>query len=403
MNVIDYFSAVLKTNKDFDKTLINQYIGYFLDQTKFADLDLSNYLQKPQYMFDLHLEELIEQGVDASDYLHSNLYGFDDLECQVTYDAQGNCIETSVITDSGEKPRWIFSLDGFRIEAINDRSNKLFFKGKVICINNDDKYGIVDKFGKIVVPPIYDFICTPPLGDYLVACQGNKCGIIDLEGNIKIPFEYDNIISERDKEMALSYVQTHGFIDGYWVTMKDNLYGVIDKNLHTTYECVYQNIYSLETDYFDYRYDSYFLLQNDKGNFALYHPKSDTQTEYIWGEVYFGSFSFFIPFRKEKYCGFYDLKKQKEILLDFIFDLDAFLVNDKRYIQIKDKTIGKYAIFDLDFNQLTDFMFELPIGFNQRNLAVLLDVRNCQASSEISIDDFFRLYGLKRAKSRRKS
>ena len=139
MNIVDFFSAVLKTNTNFDKPLINEYIAYFLDQTKYADSDLSNYLKNPCYMFEQHMEDLVATEADDSEYRYSNLYGFDDLDCKVLYDDLGKCTETSVFTNSDEKPRLIFRLEGLKLESILDRENKLFYRGKALCISNDGK------------------------------------------------------------------------------------------------------------------------------------------------------------------------------------------------------------------------------------------------------------------------
>lgn len=351
-------------------------------------------------MFDEHIEYLIKAGIDDTSYQYTETYGFQELSIDTEYDDKTHdIIATSVLAVISENnERLIFRVENLNIQPIEDRLNRIFYHGKAICIDNDNKYGIIDKFGNIVVKPYYDFIETPALGNYLVAHLDGKTGVIDFNGNVKMPFVYDSIMSEMQEDLSYSFVQEYGFILGYFTICFNGKYGVIDENLETIFECEYKNIHSLESNRYNQKYNSYFILENHQSKYSLYHIQSDNQTQFVWDKVYTSRFSFYIPFRKKNRFGFYDLRNQKEILLNFSFDLDAFLVSEKKYIQIKDKQIGKYAVFDTQFNQLTDFIFIIPVNLDFREQVILPISFSLHDSTRISTTDFFRIYGLEEKK-----
>lgn len=77
-----------------------------------------------------------------------------------------------------------------------------------------EKYGLINKIGKIVVPFEYDEIQQYPNDGLRVVSKDNKEGVIDLKGNIVIPIEYDNLEFSYASDLFLAKKnEKYGFID----------------------------------------------------------------------------------------------------------------------------------------------------------------------------------------------
>lgn len=81
-------------------------------------------------------------------------------------------------------------------------------------VGNSDSYGIIDLFGNVIVPLIYENLCAS--GEGLIAAQKDGFfGYIDYNGNMMIPFQFDHVSA---------------FSDGVAVVTKSEQNGVIDRN-----------------------------------------------------------------------------------------------------------------------------------------------------------------------------
>lgn len=137
--------------------------------------------------------------------------------------------------------------------------------GYGIINNASGKYGIVDKYGKLLVPYEYEGIHTieeDRFSGILAAKKNGKWGMIDISGNVIAPFEYEEIgystegmiyarklISpddykegylNRSGEIAVpfKYDATFGFSEGLAVVVDDILWIPEDngKRKHLSYE-----------------------------------------------------------------------------------------------------------------------------------------------------------------------
>ncbi|MCZ2393072.1 MAG: hypothetical protein LC105_04335 [Chitinophagales bacterium] len=171
MNTVDFFSAVLKTNPAFDKALINQYIAYFLEKTYRSNIPLKRLFERDDNTFTDFMEDLLEYAdIDNAAYKYSSRYGKYNLEQVTEYDDKTKKIIATYILAVDEyygDRMLVFRAKGVRLEYLI-KEDELFYKGVSICIDNESKYGLINKFGEIVLAPQYDFINTPPLGNYLV-------------------------------------------------------------------------------------------------------------------------------------------------------------------------------------------------------------------------------------------
>lgn len=97
-------------------------------------------------------------------------------------------------------------------------NNKTILKSNLVVKRaTDNKYGVIDIDGKIVIDPKYDNIVYMEYsGDYLVT-SNNKVGILGPKGNTKVQLIYDEL-------------QMMDMDAGLYIAKRDNKYGVIDGN-----------------------------------------------------------------------------------------------------------------------------------------------------------------------------
>lgn len=155
-------------------------------------------------------------------YLGEGLYAFNrdyDRGNSTVIDAKGN-----VVIPKGSYDFW----------------GTNFINGNIIfCTNTNDDfyYGVMDKTGKILIEPIYDYI-VPESEGYMAAVKNDKTGLIDLNGNIIIPFKYDYNYIDSDDDPLPIHVKNgvvNMELNGKW--------GVIDLNGNTVMEFKYPYLY----------------------------------------------------------------------------------------------------------------------------------------------------------------
>ncbi len=177
---------------------------------------------------------------EYNDYLGNNVSQFNEGLCpvyrynpetsEIKYgfiDTTGKLVIDTIYSDYGMIGNPYIFIDGVSRVFIEDET-EFYIKyidktGKFVAnpkenkkyINidyKDDKYGIEDKMGNIIIPYIYDIIYESDI-DILVAAKDNKCGAIDKNGKEIIPFIYDNISN---------------YSEGVILVRKDNKVGIIN-------------------------------------------------------------------------------------------------------------------------------------------------------------------------------
>lgn len=87
-----------------------------------------------------------------------------------------------------------------------------FNEGLAMFANQDDKYGFVDKTGKIVINPQFDEAYSFCEG-FAAVMQDEKWGFIDKAGKIVINLQFDEVRSFSEGKAAFSDGKKWGFID----------------------------------------------------------------------------------------------------------------------------------------------------------------------------------------------
>lgn len=100
-------------------------------------------------------------------------------------------------------------------------------------VNKDNKIGIIDSNGKLLLNPIFDSIELIDEIYYLVEYEKEK-GLYDSLGNLLIPINYDTIDKFKEDSFRVS---------------KDGDYGLVDKNGKEIFPLVYDYFSELENDF----------------------------------------------------------------------------------------------------------------------------------------------------------
>ena len=94
----------------------------------------------------------------------------------------------------------VTSLDSKIVEVypfIYENDSNIFdsnYINYLVAKNDENKIGLIDYNGKVILDFEYDSIKNYINKDEYVACKDNKCGLIDSKGKEILKFEYDNII-----------------------------------------------------------------------------------------------------------------------------------------------------------------------------------------------------------------
>ena len=273
----------------------------------------------------------------------------------------------------------------------NDRLEKIIFKGDNIkTISNlyvgeashNRKYGAVDKNGNIVIPFKYDDLlggnddCDEYIPDNLIeATYNGKSGYIDIEGNIKIPF---------------TYYLCGRFENGYaWVSNENEKCGLIDKYGNIVEPLIHDNIIRLKNgksvyiddgllqkkyyiqdkpkDYvkqdrchksFGFNWmdkTDYVFVTTDSGKKGITHLNGDIIIPTIYNELSycFNDSSNKMIAKKDDRYGVIDINNN--VLLSFVYDDIRFLENikkdGKQYVFYKVWKDGKCGVVDNNFHE----------------------------------------------------
>ena len=192
---------------------------------------------------------------------------------------------------------------------VNTKADKLYS----IIVN--EKWGFIDKTGKVIVEPRYDFIEEFKDG-YAAVFVGDKMGFIDLTGNLVIEPQFEALV--------------FGFDDGYAIVEKDNVIFLIDTTgeiMHSTIEKPEDFLTDEENSYFEEKWG--FLENSEIHDIGTFND---------------GLASYQDEDRKYGY-----IKKNGEIIVDPIYDKAASFSEGLAVVTKDDKagfidTTGKIVI-----------------------------------------------------------
>jgi len=142
------------------------------------------------------------------------------------------------------------------------------YEKKILKFKQNDKYGLIDYSGNVIVEAIYEEITGLPYkSGELKIKKESKYGVISVEGKELIKAEYDYI--EGDK-----YYSEENKSAGYVIGIKNEYgykYGYLDKNKKQVLDIKYNNIERV----FDIKSDDVYLLAFDNGKGAIIKNKKE--------------------------------------------------------------------------------------------------------------------------------
>ena len=205
-----------------------------------------------------------------------------------------------------------------------DEKGKVDFKTKHIPIKKNSKIGLIDTLGKVMVPFLFDYIST--FNDGLGGAMRNGYwGVIDLKGNIIIPFKYtglylsdiirvkrndEYIVFNREGKPLPSFSSAaSNFSDGLAYAIKNNKRGFIDKTGKTVIPFEYDGVYSFSDNlaWVNKNGQNSFIDKTGKEVIPLQKEDKDSFSDGL-ARV----------FRDNKYCSFID--KTGKIALNLPYD-----------------------------------------------------------------------------------
>ncbi|MBL0882559.1 MAG: WG repeat-containing protein [Chitinophagaceae bacterium] len=160
-----------------------------------------------------------------------------------------------------------------------------------------EKRGLINRYGKIIIPPAYDRIYTTSCSKYLVLNK-DKYGVLDINGKELLPTKYDKIIFGGDTSVCLvkenskwgvfsangkellkkRYDSIGNFNENLAVIVSNNKYGYIDKTGKEVVPPRFEYALSFGLD------EVAFVIQNnlwgliDKKGKVIREPKYDVRT-----------------------------------------------------------------------------------------------------------------------------
>ena len=132
-----------------------------------------------------------------------------------------------------EKNQEIFT-DFQNVVAVQnyDENNNLWFEENVLKAQKDGKYGLINLDGQEILPFEYDSITTlKGIKNSMLIKKDNKTGLVNSDGTIIVPVEYDSVT-------AIS----KDYKNGYVVKNAENKFGVIKSDGQVALECKYDDI-----------------------------------------------------------------------------------------------------------------------------------------------------------------
>lgn len=152
-------------------------------------------------------------------------YGFinekGDIIIEPQFDNAFFCFKDSVcFAQIGEK-RGLINTEG---QFTTELSNEIgwvygFHKNKSICIGTNDKYGIIDKNGTIILPIIYNNIIRHDSIGFIVEDSNGNRGYVKNNGDFIVPCIFDDVNGYEDNLMVVATSRKCGYVDtmGHWV------------------------------------------------------------------------------------------------------------------------------------------------------------------------------------------
>ena len=234
--------------------------------------------------------------------------------------------------------------DEIELIKLNNLTSTLSYEINALKYKKNGLYGLIDYKGNKITENIYESIenINPTEGKFIVK-QNKKAGIIDFNGNILVPIQYDFIISDeyftdKDEYNKSGFITLNVANDGY-------KYGYINYKGKKVLENKYNEINRIPN-----QEDEILLIVSENGQKALYNS-SKKILEHEYASISYEEDSNLLIVQKNKKYG--------------VFSLDGKKIIDINYDDIESKGIYLYAKMQSQ-NKVFDVQGkEIDMNFNK--------------------------------------
>jgi len=232
------------------------------------------------------------------------------------------------------------------------------YKEGYITINNENKYGVIDFTGKVILDNKYEDVTVCGDKKYVVKDSG-VYKIISLDGETLIDTGFDevksingdNIIikkgsnygvitSSKEVKISTQYEELKYIYSNYYIAKKDGKYGIVDINNEEKLPFEYSSIaYNKDSDYIEAEKEEQTdtLIYNSNFEYKLSGIVSDVNSEKGYFRIRIGEDYKYFNFKFEE-------KKASELL-----------ISNNLFLSKKD---GKYGYVDKYGNVVVDYIYD---------------------------------------------
>ena len=274
-----------------------------------------------------------------------------------------------------------------------------------ICAENG-KYGLL-KNGKIVISNEYQSLMYSESNNTLIAKKGKKYGVLSLDGDIIVPFSY-NQISVNGKYIYAVDNNENTVVystDGKQTDMNENIqilnventnYQIrIETSNEKTIYSVYENDKKLtgtDYSYIQYLFNNYFIASNGNGKLGIIDTTNNKKLEFDYSSIQIIDDTNLIKAIKGDTTEIYSNKIEKICEMDnaTIENKESYIKvfndNDIKYVSLEGKLVentdifkentifakklnGKWGFVNVQGNVIVDYIYDMVTDVNKYGYA----------------------------------
>lgn len=174
---------------------------------------------------------------------------------------------------------------------INDFNKIMQISNSGIVFEKDNKYGVVNFEGEIIIKPIYDYLEEINTNVYK-AKLNEKNGIIDLDESQKLPYEYTNIYFDKNVQVYIAENEdfTSSIINSNFEIKITGIISEINKEkkyikVKVNDDYKYYNFNLEEKNVYDILKDNTLYMSKNNGKYGFIDKKGNVVVDYIYDDA----------------------------------------------------------------------------------------------------------------------
>jgi hypothetical protein len=260
-----------------------------------------------------------------------------------------------------------------------NKTSMVYFKSN---FGSSSKSGLIDRNGKWIILPKYNYIQYWDKGQYIVSLN-NKFGVINSKEEVFIPFDYESIeASSKDKNLIFMKNNKYGLMDKNGKMLTKKLYDELDIADSKIFYYTFKNgnkcglldinckkLFDIEADDISFLTSSTIPQFRKDGKIGLINDRGKIIFPAIFERVdYFSSKNLFTFKENQKLgLGSYDGK----ILIPALYDeiSQDFLKETTCFIKGKNKDI--FDFYDANYKKVASFKGDKPYIIDDKPVKLL--------------------------------